>query len=344
MDSVSTDPVLSSKSGCDLVEKVTSKHNTFLSMGQRLNEERTVQILVEAGELLRALSPKPLATLFLIDKYDEINQDEIASRVQCGRSTVSKYLQNLSDLTTNLVKKSGRQYVTTDDGKYVLDLIRELASKNDIELEDRDWSSDEVRQMYDDLLTPLHDSRSATPFFVLYVLNEETTDADYTNEPKEVSLNQIFKKINTYQRKRGEGITTQQLRQILRRFEDAKSVDFDGKEIQLTSKGKSQAYLLKKIVALVAKRYSSHIGLSEHREKVEETVNQSDTIVGHLNERSNIDNLLLGNIEDQYQINHENVEIITEELRRALQRTNISIFELETAIYNLKREVDNVQD
>lgn len=332
-------PVPSNKSDCGLIEKVTSKHNTHLAMSQRLNEERTAQILVEAGEILRALSPKPLATLYLVDEYNEINQEQIASKVQCGRSTVSKYLQTLSDLTTNLVEKRGRQYVTTEDGQYVLDLIRKVASKNDIELEDRDWSTDEVRQLFDDLLTPLHDSRSATPFFVLYVLDKETTDADHVDESKETFLNQVYKKIDTYQRERGESITTQQLRQIIRRFVDAKSVDFDGKRIQLTSKGSSQAYLLREIVDLVAKRSSGHLETSEHREESEDTVNGVDR-----SRIPEIDDTLIGDVEDEHEINSEHVEILTEKLRRTLQRTNISIFELETAVKELKREADGTQD
>jgi predicted transcriptional regulator len=307
-------------------------------MVQVSDSQASTQALVDTSKVLRSLSPNPLISLHLVNEKEDVNQDQIASAVNCARSTVSKYLRTLNSLPVALVEKQGHQYVITDPGKHILELMKDAASKYTTDLDD-DWSTESGMNYLDEFLTPLHDSRSATPFFVLYTLHTRIRDQDNSKERAGVTIGQIQEDIKPHLHARGDNITTQQLRQIIRRFSDAESIDFDGKNVQLTDKGFLQADLFIQVYQHIVEHTAQQ---PVDHSVSEEAVPQQDTNETRSHSSASIikDGEIFSAIENKHKISGENVEELTHELRKVLQKTNISIYELEQAVSKLKQQLE----
>lgn len=229
---------------------------TMVESKEGLMDTQT-QTLVEAGEILQTLSPMTLGAFLLVAEEETIKQDEIAETIGCARSTVSKYLQSLNELPVALVEKRGRQYTVTEDGEHVLGLIEGMGDRLGINLATVDWTDDEDKTAVDELLTPLHASRSAIPFFILHSVGQHAGSTDVLATPEQVRIEDVVDDITVRQRERGESTTAQQVRQIVRRFSDADAVEFDGGRIRLTEKGQEQVRLLSRLTDLIAEQQKS---------------------------------------------------------------------------------------
>lgn len=209
--------------------------------------------LAQAGEILQTLTPRTLATLLIVVDEDPQTQGDIAETIGSARSTVSKYLLSLEELPLPLVRKGRQHYTGTDAGRTVVGLFDGMIDRLGIDLETIDWQTDtEVKQVADSL-TPLCDSRSVTPIFVLEALRGRSGIVDLLGTPCPVPIEVIVDAVSDRHSERGEHTTTEQVRMVLRRFADAEAVDFDGDDCTLTDKGQEHACLLLRIVDLLRK-------------------------------------------------------------------------------------------
>lgn len=207
--------------------------------------------LTQAGEILQTLTPRTLGTLLIVVDEDPQTQGEIAERIGSARSTVSKYLLSLEELPLPLVRKGRQRYTGTDAGRTVLGLFDAMADRLGVDLEAIDWQTDAEVAQVANCLTPLCDSRSTTPIFVLEAVRSRSGIVDLLGTPRTVSVGEIVDAVVRRHSERGEHSTAEQVRTILRRFDEATAVEFDGEECTLTEKGQEHACLLHRIVGLL---------------------------------------------------------------------------------------------
>ncbi|RRJ29936.1 hypothetical protein [Halocatena pleomorpha] len=207
--------------------------------------------LAQAGELLQTLTPRTLATLLIVVDDDPQTQGEIAETIGSARSTVSKYLLSLEELPLPLVMKGRQRYAGTDAGRTVIGLFDGMTERLGVDLATIDWQTDTEVEQVADCLTPLCDSRSLTPIFVLEALRGRSGIVDLLGTPRPVSVEVVVDAVDRRHRERGEHSTTEQIRTILRRFKDADAIKFDGDDCILSEKGQEHACLLHRIVELL---------------------------------------------------------------------------------------------
>lgn len=203
---------------------------------------RPTNILVEASEILRALKPSTLGTLLVIYSDDTLTQEDIGDAIGCARSTVSKYLQSLDDLA--LAKKGSQRYTVTDIGEEVIGLMVQMFEKNNTDLFSVNWGNDSEKEEIAALLTPLYDSRSVSSFFILNSLYKRSGAIGRLGGPRTIQIEDVVQDVEARQIERGESTTTEQVRQKLRRFDDARVIEFDGREIMLIEKGQEHGRIL----------------------------------------------------------------------------------------------------
>lgn len=203
---------------------------------------------VEAGETLRTLTPPTLAALHLLIDYDMSTQDDMADMIGCTRPSVSRYLQSLEDLPMPLVRKQGHDYTTTEFGEHVFAIIESMLHRLGIDLREIDWRDGDESEKIEKRLTPLYDSRSTSPFLILESIRSRT---NLLGTSESVSVEDVVVDVRSRQRDIGKSITAKQIRKILRRFDDKGSVEFDGGQITLTSKGEEHVRLLQQLVQIL---------------------------------------------------------------------------------------------
>lgn len=212
---------------------------------------RSTSVLEDAGEILRKLTPPTLATLLVVSEDSTCTQVDMADTIGVSRSSISKYLQTLSNLPLTLVtKRRNSRYTVTDDGKKVITLINEMVSSFDIDLHTLDWESDTAQEQVGACLAPLHGSRSDRTFFVLDALRVRSGSVNPYATPSRVWIEDVVHDVNT----RSGNATTERVRQTLRRYVEAASIEFDDEYIILTDKGQDQAQVLDQLANQIEKQ------------------------------------------------------------------------------------------
>lgn len=229
-------------------------------------EERPTHMLVEAGKILRALKPSTLGTLIVIYGDDTQTQEKIANAIGCARSTVSKYLQSLEDLT--LAKKKSQRYTVTDAGEKIIGLMNSMAGEDDIDLFSVNWSNADDKETVATLLTPLYDSRSLSSFFILDSLYTRSGTIGRLSQPQTIQIENVVRDVDIRQTERGESATTESVRQKLRRFNDAGVIEFDGRRITLTEKGIEHGQTLHQLVDFLINQKDTDHRVTESTESV----------------------------------------------------------------------------
>jgi Mn-dependent DtxR family transcriptional regulator len=233
-------------------ESVRCKRNiVYVMPGSSGTEGHHTPRLVEAGEILRTLSPPTLATLHLLIDYDVSNQSDMADIIGCARPTVSRYLQSLEDLSMPLARKQGRHYKPTDPGRQVFAVIENLLSQLGRGPHEIEWSDDDDQKEVENNLSPLYDSRSTWPFLILESIR---TRVHYLDTPDPVSVEDIVIDVRARQRDIGKNVTAKQIRKTLWRFDEKEVVKFDGGKVTLDTKGKAHIRLLHKLTQILERQ------------------------------------------------------------------------------------------
>lgn len=217
---------------------------------------RDTHVLVEASEIFQALYPTALASLLLVIEDERYTQAEIADRIGCADSTVSKARQTLKDLPVPLVEKGRQRYKVTDEGKKVIGLVDQMTDRLDdhfdIDLDSIDWHDDTQKAAVETLLAPLSNSQSTVPIFIMDALGARSGNSESLGMPPPVPVEQIIRDVKMRRKERGASVSSEQVRQSLRRFEDAGTIRLDGPECRLREKkGQEQAWLLDQFVQLL---------------------------------------------------------------------------------------------
>lgn len=217
-------------------------------MSQSSSKGPPTHLLVEASEILRSLNPLTLASLLLVAEDTQYTQGEMAAEIGCASSTVSKSQQSLRNLPVALIEKRGRSDIATDMGTEVLDRFSRLSERFGIDLETVNWADEEERTSVATILTPLYNSRSVTPFFILdaYGLSDYATSSTPS-----LRIANIVHHVNSRQQDRGESATPEQVRQRIYRLDEADVLRFDDGNCLLLEKGQRQRWLLDQITQLV---------------------------------------------------------------------------------------------
>lgn len=244
-------------------------------------EGRPTPVLVEAGEVLRELTPPTLASLLFLDKNDSCKQQDIADAIGYSRSSVSTYLQSLAELPLPLATRPAQRYKITSAGEKVINHVDGIFDRFDIDLYSVDWQSTDDYEEAAFLLTPLYGSRSTVTFFVLDSIGTQSAVGeriDLFGKPQSISIETVIQDVTARQQERGKRATSKQIRQSVWRFEDNDAIEFDGDRINLIKKGHEHAYLLHHVAQLLEEpEEDSDEDEAITRDSTETTAIRSDT-------------------------------------------------------------------
>lgn len=237
-------------------------------------DDRSAWSYAEASEILRAVNPPTIATLLFLVDDTVYTQKEIADGIGYSRTTVSQSQRSLETLPLSLATKQGSRYKITSAGKSVLGYYTGMARQLDLDLDAVGWQSDETHEQVKTVLTPLYDSRSTMPFFVLESIGARAVGEQINRlaTPQRVSIEDVIEDVTARQRERDERVTSKQIRQVVRRFDNRDAVEFDGDYIVLKEKGQEHAYLLEQVVQLIEDQAST---TRDEREESAATVSET---------------------------------------------------------------------
>lgn len=228
-------------------------------MSQFSDEDRSTSVLVSASDIMRTLSLSRLTTLYYVYDNEEYTQQEIADILGYTRSPISTHLTTMAeDLPLALVTKQGQRYTVTEAGTTVLRHVRQMLSGRGVDLQSVDWEDDTDTEEIADQLTPFDDARSTAPFLLLYSLGIRGTLGNRIEpfgSPQSVYLEDTVHDVETRLDERGESITRSQVQNLLLRFDDANTVEYDSPEVVLTEKGHEQANLLEQLIQLLESQH-----------------------------------------------------------------------------------------
>jgi len=193
-----------------------------------------------ASKVIRANSPRVLATLLAVQGHERRTQEQIADEVGCARSTVSKYLRVLDDLPEDIIRKQGHSITVTHRGAGLINVYESALKGLDIDIGKVDWTSDEISAV-DEALAPLHQFRSSAPFLVLRALISLSESSQFDQE---IWIDDLIMTVETLQQESGDSISRQHFDQILDNFAKHETVTRERDELQLTQKGHQQGELL----------------------------------------------------------------------------------------------------
>ncbi|MFC6965181.1 hypothetical protein ACFQL7_27930 [Halocatena marina] len=254
-------------------------------------ESRSTTALVAAGEILRTLNPPTLAALLFVLEDNTRTQAEMADTIGCSRSSMSKYLQSLSNSPLALVRKQqGRRYTVTEVGKKTVGMVGDMLDRLKLDLQTISWESDTDREKMASQLAPLYGSRSSRTFFALDSLRVRSGGVGQTTSNR-VWIEDVIHDVDVFLQERDESATSEQIRHTLRRFDNNSSVEFDGEYITLTKKGKAHAKLLDQLAVLIEGQYDSDITTGEESDQA--------SLSGNSSTNSNIDQSKADNIAQQ---------------------------------------------
>lgn len=221
------------------------------------------QVLVEAGQILRTLTPSRLATLLLVMDNTPYTQTDMADTIGCSRSSISMYHQTLADLPLPLIEKRQTRYRATAAGEKIVSYINDVANNFDIDLHSINWGDEDDKKRVADCLAPLHNTRDSVPFFILDSLRERSGEIRL-GPPLPVELVDIVDDVNDRQQERGENSSRTQVRRRLQnRFAPTDTIEFDEEEIVLEEKGQDHAQLLDQIAQLLFDELDANVDESE---------------------------------------------------------------------------------
>lgn len=244
-------------------------------------EDDLTQVLVEAGEILRKLTPPTFISLLLIADDEVDTQTEIAEVIDRTRPTVSKYFNQLSDLPIALATNPGQHYTVTGDGEKIVTLFHDMIDRLGPDLDTLDWNDKNDREKMATFFAPLHNTRSTLPFFILYSIGVRSAVGDrihYRDPPQPIQIWDVVNDVEPRQEMRGKSVTMKQIRQTLWRFEDAGTVEFDGEQIILSEKGLEQAFLLEQLIQLLEKKDEINIDKDTNENTSSTYISSTDTM------------------------------------------------------------------
>jgi hypothetical protein len=225
-------------------------------MSQLPTKDYSTPVLFVAAKILRTVTPDTLASLILVYSGTTTSQKEVADVINRDQSTVSTYFQSLTleGAPVSLVVKPGLRYTVTDMGEDVIGFIHEMASHLGVELDTIDWgSASDKDQIGVKLLSPLHESRSVAPFFLLNSLGKRSIEArDDTSQP--VWIDEVVHDVDIRLQELDKTTSKKQIHQIAERFADKDAISFNGTQLTLEKKGKEQAYLLAQLAEEIDKQ------------------------------------------------------------------------------------------
>lgn len=225
-------------------------------------DKRSNQVIGEAGVIMRKLSLPPIITLHHIHNNNKTyTQKEIADVIGCERATVSQYLRSMKELPLPLVVKQGQRYTTTEAGEAVLSHLKRMFDRLGDNINTIDWKNEAATEEIAAWLTPFGNARSTPPFLLLYSIGTRSAFGERIERhgtPRPASLEDVVQDVTSRQEERGGRSTRKQVQELLRRFDDAGTVEYDGQEITLTKKGHEQANFLEQLIQILEKE--SEIG------------------------------------------------------------------------------------
>jgi DNA-binding MarR family transcriptional regulator len=236
-------------------------------MPQSNTTDNSSSVLKPVGEILRALSPPAIGLLFAIDESDEPiqTQADLGDAIGRSQSSVSQFKSKLEEeVDPPLISRRGRRYTLTKTGEIIIDLIGEIASTLDVDLDSIDWTNETDKETVGTLLSPLYNSHDMVPLFILDSLSERSQADSSDESPNPVWVDDVFYDVDA-QYPADEEVTLKKVRRTLReRFDDTDTARFDGSEVTLLEKGQQQAWLVDEL--------SKHI---EEEEAVEQNLTDS---------------------------------------------------------------------
>lgn len=236
-------------------------------MSWSTQKNRPTDVLVTVGEILQSLHPSLLGALMVADQDETLTQAEIADIVGRSAPTVSTYFQTLQSLSLT-EKRSQRNHVT-EIGKKVIALVSTMSSQLGLDLSTIDWADETDREDLSERLSPLHDSRSPGPFFLLDSLYERGDVHGHVGTPQPVWVDDAISDVKTREQDRGESTTTRLVRETIRRFDKTGVIEFDGVQLKLEDKGHQQAWLVHELTHFLNDR-------DDRSEQTATTVEESD--------------------------------------------------------------------
>lgn len=266
-------------------------------MPQPSDADRPTPVLVEAGDIMRTLSLPRLTTLYYIDSHETYTQQEIADVIGCSRSSVSQYLQSMTSLPVTLVEKRGQHHRVTEAGEVVLSHVRGTLERLSVDLETISWTDEWNTEEITACLSPFDNARSTAPFLLLYSIAIRGALGDRIDRlttSQSVAREDIVQDVKARQQERGESITRKRIQHLLRRFNEANTVEYDDHEIVLTEKGHEQANLFEQLIQIVENHTETD---AQENTRVGSTSSQSsDALPG---DRSEIHSSHITNIAQQ---------------------------------------------
>lgn len=232
-------------------------------MSHPRHTDRPTPAIVTAGEILCTLHPSMLGALIIVYNDDSVTQAEVADTVGRTQPTVSSYFQSLESLPVPLTIKRGQRNTVTDTGEKVISLIRRLSTHLDVDLSAVDWSDEGDRDDVSTIFSPLHDSRSTEPFFILDSLYERSDIDGLLGTPQPIWLDDIVTDVTYRQQERDKSTSLNQIREKVKRFRDTDILTFDGTQITLTEKGQEHARLLAELVQFLTQQDDVDLATSE---------------------------------------------------------------------------------
>lgn len=248
--------------------------------------DRPTDVLRDTGEILRTLSPSRLGLLFVISNTDANTQTDIADAIGRSQSTISQYCQRLTTIEYPLIAKRGKRYVITDTGKEVLSLVDDMTDQ--LNLQSVEWCSKTDKKAIETILSPLHESQIAEPFFILESLYNRSYTGGHSRDPQSVWIDDIIDDVKSRQRDAKD--TTKQVQQIVKRFDNASAVTFDGSQLMFTEKGEKNAQLLIELTHFLMKREGIDTDSDKHTESRISTPSTESPVNGSA-DRSGLDDL-----------------------------------------------------
>lgn len=216
--------------------------------------DRPTHVIVVAGKILRTLHPSPLGALVAVHNGDSLTQREISDIVGRTQPTVSTYFQSFETLPVPLTVKRGQRNTITETGKKVIALVRRVFANLGPDFSSIDWSDETDRDTVSSLLSPLHDSRSDGPFFILDSIYDRSDLDGLLGKPQPVWLDDVVNDVEARHRESGGSTTLKQVRQTVKRFDNAGDLTVDGNRLTLDEKGQEHGRLLNELVQFLKER------------------------------------------------------------------------------------------
>lgn len=243
--------------------------------------DRPTRVIVTAGEILRTLHPSLLRALIVVYNDNSLSQAEVAEIVGRTQPTVSSYFKSLEEgLQVPLTRKRGQRNTVTKTGEKVIGLIRRMFINLDPDLSSIDWKDETDRAVVSARLSPLHDSRSTEPFFILDSLYSRSDIDGILGKPQPVWFDDVVDDVKHRQKEREKNTTATQVRDKIKRFDDADALtfDIDKGQITLIEKGQEQGRLLTELIKFLTKQDHIDTDSSETTENSTESLDNRDVV------------------------------------------------------------------